>query len=663
MEKKEYAVQVETGRPGKDGQLAVGPVYRNILSKDGFPVPEPGMTTSWDVFRAAAEKYPENKMLGWREFIDGKAGPYTWKSYKEVFEEVLQIGSALCQLGVQPGSRIGIYGINCPQWVIAMQACSGFSFVCVPLYDTLGSGAIDYIVDHAEIDIVFVHEKKIKTFFTDSQCASKLKGVVSFGELSRENVNGEAQQSLNLYTWNELLKMGREYKSKPNPPKPQDLCTIMYTSGTSGTPKGVMLTHESLACYVRGVDRFMAQFDDKMTVDDVFFSFLPLAHILDRMIEEYFFHSGASVGYYQGDLNAIKDDLMELKPTLLVGVPRVYERIHEGIQKVLSELRPLRRLIFNALYRHKLSWMEAGYSHKLASPLADFLAFRKVKARLGGRIRLLITGSAPMSEEIEEFLRVTSCAYFVQGYGMTETCGLISVCSPDDLCFIGTVGGPSTFTEIRLEEVPEMGYHPLENPSRGEICVRGKTLFSGYYKNPELTKEVIVDGWFHTGDIGEMSPKGILKIIDRKKNIFKLSQGEYVASEYLEKVHGTCPIVEDIWIYGDSYRSMLVAVVVPHKGHAMKWAELNAQKFEGSFSEICALDDLKGYILQELRAVAEKNKLKGFEMIRGVIVEPVPFDVERELVTPTMKKKRPQLKNYYQDEIDKLYKRLERKHA
>ncbi|XP_034586205.1 long chain acyl-CoA synthetase 1 isoform X2 [Setaria viridis] len=606
----------------------------------------------------AADKYPNNRMLGWRPLKDGVPGPYLWKSYKEVYDEVLQIGSALQELGVQPGSRIGIYGTNCPQWIVAMQACNGYSLICVPLYDTLGAGAVDYIIDHAEIDVVFIQDKKIKEILSPNcKSAKRLKALVAFTSATREQIKEADQIGMKMYSWNEFLKVGKVNPRQPCPPQANDLCTIMYTSGTSGQPKGVMLTHESHAMYVKGVDLFMDQFDDKMTTDDVFLSFLPLAHILDRMIEEYFFHKGASIGYYHGDLNALRDDIQELKPTLLVGVPRVYERIYEGILKAIAELRPLRRVIFNALYNRKLTSMKSGYSHKTASPFADMLAFRKVKARLGGRLRLLISGGAPLSTEIEEFLRVTTCAYFIQGYGLTETLGPSTVCYIDDMALVGSVGVPATYTEIRLEEVPEMGYDPLGVPSRGEICIRGKSLFAGYYKNPELTNEAIVDGWFHTGDIGEMTPDGILKVIDRKKNIFKLSQGEYVAVEYLEKVYGFPPLVEDIWVYGDSFRSNLVAVVNPHEENTMKWAESNGYK--GSFGEICKLEGLKEYILKELTAVAQKNKLRGFEYIKGIVLDPLPFDIERDLVTATMKKRRNNMLKYYQSDIDAVYKKLE----
>ncbi|KAJ7977694.1 Long chain acyl-CoA synthetase [Quillaja saponaria] len=401
------------------------------------------------------------------------------------------------------------------------------------------------------------------------------------------------------------------------------------------------------------MDLFMEQFEDKMTVDDVYLSFLPLAHILDRVIEEYFFHKGASVGYYHGDLNALRDDLMELKPTLFAGVPRVLERIHEGIKKAVQELNPVRRTVFDFLYKHKLGWMNSGYKHKNASPLADLLAFRKVKARLGGRVRLIISGGASLSPEVEEFLRVTCCSFVVQGYGLTETCGPTTMCFPDEMCMIGAVGAVGVYNELRLEEVQEMGYNPLGSPPCGEICVKGKPVFLGYHKNPEFTREAIIDGWFHTGDIGEMLPNGLLKIIDRKKNLIKLSQGEYIALEYLENVYGSTPVVEEIWVYGNSFKSKLVAVVVPNEENTKKWGYSTGHL--GSFSELCFLDQFKKYVLLELKSTAERYKLKGFEYIKGVILEPHVFDMERDLVTATLKKRRNKLLKYYQVEIDQLY--------
>ncbi|KAI3449370.1 hypothetical protein Pfo_006035 [Paulownia fortunei] len=658
MKMKKFAVKVEEGKEGRNGQPSVGPVYRNLLAEHAYPPVDPNLSTAWEIFRSSVEKHSGNRMLGWRELVNGKWGPYVWKTYKEVYEETLHAGSALRAHGFEPGARVGIYGSNCPQWIVAMEACSAHSLICVPLYDTLGPGAVNYILDHAEIDVVFVQDKKVKELL-NPECthAQRLKLIVCFTSLTEEQQDRAATIGIKTCSWSEFLNMGKENPSEISPPEPCSICTIMYTSGTSGDPKGVMLTHENISTNVGGVDLFMEQFEDKMTVDDVYISFLPLAHILDRMIEEYFFHKGASVGYYHGDINEIRDDLMELKPTFLAGVPRVFERVHEGVLKALDELNWRRRKIFNMLYKYKLYWMNRGYKQKDASPLADLLAFGKVKNRLGGRIRLIVSGGAPLSSEVEEFLRVTSCAFVVQGYGLTESCGLSTLGFPDEMCMIGTVGSAFVYTEICLEEVPEMGYDPLGDPPRGEICLRGKTAFAGYYKNPELTQEVLKDGWFHTGDVGEMLPNGIVKIIDRKKNLIKLSQGEYVAVEYLEKVYGITPIVEDIWVYGDSFKSMLVSVVVPNEENTKKWAQQNGRK--ESFVDLCSLEQLKDHILVELKSTAERNKLRGFEHIKGVILEPKLFELsEKELVTATLKKRRDRLLKQYKVEIDALYQTL-----
>ncbi|KAF2325053.1 hypothetical protein GH714_022469 [Hevea brasiliensis] len=545
-------------------------------------------------------------------YFFSEVGPYVWKTYKEVYEEVLQVGSALRASGAKPGCRVGIYGSNCPQWLVAMEACGSQSLVCVPLYDTLGPGAVNFIIEHAEVDFVFIQDKKVKELLNpDCPCASQLKAIVCFTSFTEEEKDKALQIQIKPYSWEEFQHLGKENPSEIVPPQPFNICTIMYTSGTSGDPKGVVLTHETIALFVRGMDLFMDQFEDKMTPDDVYLSFLPLAHILDRMIEEYFLSKGASVGYYHGDLNALRDDLTELKPTFLAGVPRVFEKIHEGIKKALDELNPVRRKIFDVLYKYKLSWMNKGYKQKYASLLADLLAFRKVKAKLGGRLRLIVSGGAPLSVEVEEFLRVTACAFVLQGYGLTETCGPVTISFPDEMCMLGAVGSPNTYMELRLEEVPEMGYNPLDNPSRGEIC--------------------------------------------EEKSI-KLSQGEYVAIEYLENVYGITPIVEDIWVYGNSFKSMLIAVVVIHEENAKQWAYVNGHT--GSFPELCSLDQLKEYVLAELKSTAERNKLRGFEYVKGVILDSCPFDMERDLVTATLKKKRNKLLNYYQVEIDELYKKL-----
>ncbi|KAG8076806.1 hypothetical protein GUJ93_ZPchr0006g46312 [Zizania palustris] len=302
----------------------------------------------------------------------------------------------------------------------------------------------------------------------------------------------------------------------------------------------------------------------------------------------------------------------------------------------------------------KLDSMRKGIKHEKAAPFFDKLVFSKVKERLGGKLRFIVSGGAPLAVAVEEFLRVVTCASVVQGYGLTETCAASFVAIPNDFSMAGTVGPPVQHLDARLESVPEMGYDALSSIPRGEICIKGNILFSGYYKREDLTQEVMVDGWFHTGDVGEWQPNGSLKIIDRKKNIFKLSQGEYVAVENLENVYGVLQEIDSIWIYGNSFEFFLVAVINPNQQAFEHWAQNNG--ISGSFSELCESSRAREHILSELTKIAKEKKLKGYEFIKAVHLDPLPFDMERDLITPTYKKKRPQMLKHYQATIDALYK-------
>lgn len=298
--------------------------------------------------------------------------------------------------------------------------------------------------------------------------------------------------------------------------------------------------------------------------------------------------------------------------------------------------------------------MRKGHKHVEASPICDKVVFNKVKQGLGGNVRLILSGAAPLSTHVEAYLRVVTCAHVLQGYGLTETCAGTFVSLPNELPMLGTVGPPVPNVDVCLESVPEMGYDALAEVPRGEVCVKGSTLFSGYYKREDLTREVMIDGWFHTGDVGEWQADGSLKIIDRKKNIFKLSQGEYVAVENLENIYGLVSDIDSIWIYGSSFESFLVAVINPNQQALERWAQEN--NISGDFKSLCENARAKEYIMGELNKIGKEKKLKGFEFVRAVHLDPEAFDMERDLITPTYKKKRPQLLKYYKNVIDNMYK-------
>lgn len=655
MANEKYIVQVEPGKPANDGKPSIGPVYRSIFAKDGFPAPTPGLDSCWDIFRLSVEKYPNNRMLGRREIVNGKPGKYVWMTYKEVFDIVVKIGNSIRSCGIEEGGRCGIYGANSPEWIMSMEACNAHGLYCVPLYDTLGAGAIEFIICHAEVALAFVEEKKISELLkTFPGATNYLKTIVSFGKANSQQKEEAEKYGVTMYSWDEFLSLGANKHYDLPEKKKTDICTIMYTSGTTGDPKGVLISNNSIVTLIAGVKRLLESVNESLTVNDVYLSYLPLAHIFDRVIEECFINHGASIGFWRGDVKLLTEDIGELKPTIFCAVPRVLDRIYSGLQQRIAGGGFIKQTMFNFAYSLKLRNMRKGRKHAEAAPICDKVVFSKVKQGLGGNVRLILSGAAPLASHVEEYLRVVTCSYVLQGYGLTETCAGTFVSIPDELNMLGTVGPPVPNVEVRLESVPEMGYDALSSTPRGEVCVRGDTLFSGYYKREDLTKEVFIDGWFHTGDIGQWQADGSLKIIDRKKNIFKLSQGEYVAVENLENIYGLVPAIDSIWVYGNSFESCLVAVINPSKPALEEWAE--EAGVSGDFESLCENPKVKEYFLSELARVGKEKKLKGFEFIKAVHLDPVPFDMERDLITPTFKKKRPQLLKYYQNAIDNLYK-------
>lgn len=655
MGTKRYIVEIEKAKEAKGSKPSVGPVYRNVLVKDGFRPLANGVHSCWDLFCSSVEKYPNNRMLGTREIIDGKAGKYVWLTYKEVYDTVLKVGDSICSRGINKGSRCGIYGVNCTKWVVSMQACNAYGLHCVPLYDTLGAGAVKYIICHAEVSIIFAEETKIsevlKTFPDNGKY---LKTLVSFGTITSEQKLLAETYGLEIYPWKEFLNLGSKESFDLPSKMRSDICTIMYTSGTTGEPKGVILTNESMLSILSAVHHHLESMNEEFQVSDVFFSYLPLAHIFDRLTEELLISTGASIGFWRGDIKLLMDDLKELKPTVFCAVPRVLDRIYSGLIKRISSGGFLKYSLFNIAYAYKLHNMSRGYKHEEAAPMFDKIIFSKVKEGLGGNIRLILSGAAPLSASVETFLRVVTCAHVLQGYGLTETCAGAFVAQPNELSMCGTVGPPLPNVDVCLMSVPDMGYDALARTPRGEILLRGSSVFSGYYKREDLTKEVLVDGWLYTGDIGEWQPDGSMKIIDRKKNIFKLSQGEYVSVENLESIFSLVPSVDSIWIYGNSFESFVVAVVNPNKELLENWASEN--KVAGDYCTICKNPKANAYILGELTSIAKEKKLKGFEFVKAVHLDPTPFDMDRDLLTPTFKKKRPQFLKYYQNVVDGMYK-------
>jgi long-chain acyl-CoA synthetase len=341
-------------------------------------------------------------------------------------------------------------------------------------------------------------------------------------------------------------------------------------------------------------------------------------------------------------------------------VPRVLERIQAGIDAKVKGKGLLTRLIFGLAFRWKQFRIHMGSPVESASPWLDSVVFDSVRKGFGGRLRFVVSGGAPLARRVQDYLQIALCCPVLQGYGLTETCAASFFTHPPPMRHAGTVGPPLPATEFRFQAAKEMGYSPTASPPRGEICIRGPMVFAGYFKMEDKTKESFdKDGFFHTGDIGELTPEGGLRIIDRMKNIFKLAQGEYIAVEKLETDYGDTDIVDQIWVYGNSFENVLVAVVVPDKKKLESWASSNGAS--GSFEELCKNPKAADFVTAELGKTQKAKRLKGFEAVRGVILETDAFTVDNDLMTPSMKLKRPQLQKKYQKQIDALYKKLNKK--
>ncbi|KAF5833204.1 hypothetical protein DUNSADRAFT_10554 [Dunaliella salina] len=628
--------------------------------------------------------------------------PYEFMTYAQAEKFSAEIHGGMQQCGVMPHDHIGTIGINCPEYMLSIQAMNRMSAVCVPLYETLGENAIEYIIQHSGAKMVVSQGSKLAAVAKALARGAKdvvTSGVVFWGKANPKDVESVQSMGVAIMSWEDLLNKGRSQPMpEPVPPKPEDLCTIMYTSGTTGPPKGVMITHNSMVHTIAGVKLFMEHQGETLGPNDVFLSYLPLAHIFDRVVEEYMLYVGGSIGYWQGDVKKLMDDLAALKPTLFVGVPRVFERICGGINDLVAKGNRMKRAIFRYAYNRKHFYMERGFGqgdqstpamvasheerlannkasrrsrprqgfrqHK-ASPISDMLVFNKIKAKLGGRVRVIVSGGAPLPEQAEAFLKVAMCAPVVQGYGLTETCAASFISNPFDKRHGGTVGAPLAHTDLRLESVPEMGYdaNPTDgSPPRGEILIRGPGVFRGYYKAETMSKEVIDDdGFFHTGDVGELLPWGSLRIIDRIKNIFKLAHGEYVAVERVENAYKMCPIVDQLWVYGSSFENFLVAVVIP-KEENLKQQTAQQQNMPHvtsmDFKQLVALPEARSTALKMLQETGKASKLKGFEIIKAVHLDTEPFTVENDMITPSFKLKRPQLLKKYQDAVSGMYAQL-----
>lgn len=582
--------------------------------------------------------------------------PYQWISYNDVLVKAANFGAGLISKGQKPENttNIGLYSQNRVEYGIIEQACYMYSMVLVPLYDTLGQEACTFIVNQAEINIVICDKNvKVKSLLDHIKETPKLKKIILMEEISDENRKLAKEAGIEIMSYADVESLGEQNPQKQKPAKPTDLCVLCYTSGTTGLPKGAMLTHAGVISTIVACKAQLEPAGIAITTDDILISYLPLAHSYERLIESYMYMVGGRIGFFQGDVRKLMDDIKELQPTLFASVPRLLNRFYDKVMAGVNASK-VKQFMFNMAMSSKSKELKRSIIRN--DSIWDKVVFKAIQQGLGGKVRLITTGSAPLSPKVLQFLRCCVGCPIVEGYGQTESHAICTMQLVGD-AEAGNVGPPLACNYIKLADVPDMNYYAADN--KGEICIKGPNVFTGYLKDPEKTKEALDDEkWLHTGDIGEWLPNGALKVIDRKKHIFKLAQGEYIAPEKIENIYIRSTLIAQIFVHGESLKSCLVGVVVPDPETFPEYAK-NKLNLKGSMEELAGNQAVKKAILADLTDVGKKGGLQSFEQVKDIYVFPELFSVENGLLTPTFKAKRNEVKKYFSSQIEEMYSHLQ----
>ncbi|KIR30588.1 long-chain acyl-CoA synthetase [Cryptococcus deuterogattii LA55] len=575
--------------------------------------------------------------------------------------------------GARRGWAVGVWSSNREEWQVMDLACQAFGLVGVSLYETLGPDVARYITNHCPLPIIVASQNHLPALLKIAPLCPSLRVIVSMDPLptsERQLLNQwAASVGLDFFTMDELEAKGAQEPCKPGPEEGEEeldlkrICTISYTSGTTGDPKGVVLTTENVLSATisngKGVNPSL------INQPWMFLSFLPLSHIYERFAELVVMYGGGTIGFTRADPTKLLEDAQLIKPHFMIGVPRMWNRIHAAVKGQMDSGGLKGALLTKAVNTKLARWRETG---EVTHPIYDALVFRKIRALLGGRLVFIASGAAPLRKDVHEMLKVVFSCEVVQGFGMTETVGTCSVGIPWDVGGPGTCGRLQPCNDVKLVDVPDMGYTAKDLPNpRGEVCLKGPNISPGYLHNHKATKESIdEDGWFHTGDIGEIDSAGRLKIVDRLKNVVKLSQGEYVALEKLEGLYALDPLFASFLVHGDSTRSSLIAIAIldPQQTSSLVSKILGknvpSEDLRG-LEEAARSKEVRKAVFKILGKTARQNKLNGFEMIKGLHLTLTPFP--EDIVTPTFKIKRNIAAKIYAREIEEAYGRGEEEAA
>jgi len=633
------------------------------------------LNTLEKVWSHVVGKFNDRQALGTREITaetqevqpNGKLhtkyqlGDYKWQTFRQWGDRSEKFGRGLREIGVEAKQRVVMFAETRADWITAAYGCFQHSMTIVTLYTNLGDDGIIHAISETEVSTVIcsyeTFGKLCSVLNKDGDKVPCVKNIVVMEDLAGKPIDPrKVPEGIKCIRFEEVVSKGdvSMVTRKSCPPGPDDIAIVMYTSGSTGQPKGVMLSHHNLTCAMGSLSN-IADFKPET---DRYIAFLPLAHVLELLAESSCLFYGIKIGYSssltlttKSSKVAIgsKGDANVLQPTLMCCVPLILERIYKSMVDTMKRQGWFVEELFHYLVAYKMKWQDRGFD----TPLLNKTLFRKIRYFLGGRVRLLLSGGAPLSGDTHSLTRTCLSTPIMQGYGLTETASCATVTHTRDRV-VGRAGAPLYNVDIKLVDWEEGNYRVTDSPApQGEVHVGGDQVAVGYFKREEETSENFYEEhgkrWFRTGDIGTFDNDGVLRIIDRKKDLVKLQHGEYVSYGRTESVLKTAPIVEQICAYADPTRDFIVAVVIPER---KTLAEICP---EDSLQECCGDKEIQAEVVRQLKEYGTKNGLKAFEIPARVLLVLDEWTPDNGLVTAAFKIRRKFIYDEYRKELDATY--------